>query len=149
LAKRITEITIFFKRPPGSLFHGRHALSLENNVLAIQVQPHEGISFKINSKPPGPRMRVRPVEMDFSYGDSFGIASPDAYERLLLDAMKGDATLFTRNDEIEQAWSILMPILERWENDRSNGLYGYESGTWGPKQAELLIEQSGRSWRKL
>lgn len=99
LPKRITEISVFFKEAPLSLFKGRQIDELPQNVLTIQVQPTEGISLSVNSKPPGPRMRVRRVEMDFNYDHSFGVASPEAYERLLLDAMKGDATLFTRNDE--------------------------------------------------
>ena len=156
LPKRITEIAVVFKRPPGSLFRGRQIGELEPNVLSVQVQPNEGMQLKISSKPPGPRMRVRPVVMDFSYGDSFGIASPDAYERLLLDAMKGDATLFTRDDEIEQAWDLLAPVLNVWQNPpgvqapaTSAPLFTYESGSWGPQAAAQLLRPAGHRWRRL
>lgn len=149
LPKRITEISIYFKKPPESMFRGRQVGELEQNVLAIQVQPNEGISLKISSKPPGPRMRVRPVVMDFTYGDSFGVASADAYERLLLDAMKGDATLFIRNDEIEQAWDLLDPVLNRWQEDKAFPVDTYEAGTWGPSSAARLLKPSGHRWRRL
>lgn len=149
LPKRITEIAIYFKKPPGALFHGRHSIRMDPNVLTIQVQPDEGISLKINSKPPGPRMRERPVVMDFSYGDSFGTASPDAYERLLLDTMKGDATLFTRDDEIEQAWELLMPVLNFWESEPQTGLQKYEAGSWGPEGAKSLLKDKRHTWRLL
>lgn len=149
LPKRITEIAIHFKRPPGGLFHGRHAVSMEQNVLSIQVQPDESISLKINSKPPGPRMRIRPVVMDFSYDDSFGTASPDAYERLLLDAMKGDATLFTRDDEIEQAWDLLMPVFASWGNNPGEYLFTHEAGSWGPEESDALLAKQNHAWRLL
>ena len=148
LPKRVTEISIYFKKPPGSMFKGRQVGDIEQNVLAIQIQPNEGISLKISSKPPGPRMRVRPVVMDFTYGDSFGVASADAYERLLLDAMKGDATLFIRNDEIEQAWDLLDPVLNRWQNDPKIPVDKYESGTWGPSSAAQLLRRNGHHWRR-
>lgn len=149
LPKRITEITIFFKRPPETLFQGR-AVELEQNVLAIQVQPNEGISLKISSKPPGPRMRVRPVVMDFNYGNSFGIASADAYERLILDAMKGDPTLFTRDDEIEEAWGLLEPVFSAWRaSEDAPPLYDYKAGTWGPSAAAGLLLPDGHRWRRL
>ena len=149
LPKRITEISIYFKKPPGSMFKGRQVGDLEQNVLAIQVQPNEGISLKILSKPPGPRMRVRPVVMDFTYGDSFGVASADAYERLLLDSMKGDATLFIRNDEIDQAWDLLDPVLNRWRDDKNFPVDTYEAGTWGPSSAARLLRPTGHRWRRL
>ncbi|MFM1848364.1 MAG: hypothetical protein RL417_1838 [Pseudomonadota bacterium] len=158
LPKRVTEIAITFKRPPGSLFKGRQVGELEQNVLSIQVQPNEGMQLKISSKPPGPRLRVRPVVMDFAYTDSFGIASPDAYERLLLDAMKGDATLFTRDDEIEQAWDLLAPVLNVWgEPAHANGaglitgapVYTYEAGSWGPQAAAGLLKPLHHRWRRL
>jgi glucose-6-phosphate 1-dehydrogenase len=158
LPKRVTEIAITFKRPPGSLFKGRQVGELEQNVLSIQVQPNEGMQLKISSKPPGPRLRVRPVVMDFAYTDSFGIASPDAYERLLLDAMKGDATLFTRDDEIEQAWDLLAPVLNVWgEPAKISGsglvsgapVYTYEAGAWGPQAAAGLLKPLHHRWRRL
>jgi glucose-6-phosphate 1-dehydrogenase len=149
LPKRITEITIFFNKAPDSLFKGRQVGELEHNVLSIQVQPKEGMSLRISSKPPGPRMRVRPVEMDFTYDSSFGVASPEAYERLLLDVMKGDATLFTRNDEIEESWDLLAPIFKEWEAPNPPPVYEYEAGTWGPSAADELINSTKDSWRKL
>jgi glucose-6-phosphate 1-dehydrogenase len=149
LPKRITEITIFFNKAPDSLFKGRQVGELEHNVLSIQVQPKEGMSLRISSKPPGPRMRVRPVEMDFTYDSSFGVASPEAYERLLLDVMKGDATLFTRNDEIEESWDLLAPIFKEWENSNPPPVHEYEAGTWGPVEADQLINSTKDSWRKL
>ena len=149
LPKRITEITIFFNKAPDSLFKGRQVGELEHNVLSIQVQPKEGMSLRISSKPPGPRMRVRPVEMDFTYDSSFGVASPEAYERLLLDVMKGDATLFTRNDEIEESWDLLAPIFKEWEGENSPPVHRYEAGTWGPAAADELINSTKDSWRKL
>jgi glucose-6-phosphate 1-dehydrogenase len=149
LPKRITEITIFFNKAPDSLFKGRQVGELEHNVLSIQVQPKEGMSLRISSKPPGPRMRVRPVEMDFTYDSSFGVASPEAYERLLLDVMKGDATLFTRNDEIEESWDLLAPIFKEWAGGNSPPVYEYEAGTWGPVAADELINSTKDSWRKL
>jgi len=148
LPKRITEISIHFKKPPGSLFKGRQVGEIEPNVLAIQVQPNEGISLNISSKPPGPRMRVRPVLMDFTYGQSFGVASADAYERLLLDAMKGDATLFIRNDEIEQSWDLLEPVLQCWAENEAP-VEKYASGTWGPSAAAKLLVPGGHRWRRL
>jgi glucose-6-phosphate 1-dehydrogenase len=149
LPKRITEITVFFKRAPDSLFKSKQGMDLEQNVLAIRVQPDEGISLKISSKPPGPRLRVRPVVMDFNYGMSFGVASADAYERLLLDAMKGDATLFTRDDEIEQSWDLLDPVQECWSSLGAPHVYTYDAGSWGPKEAAELLRPMQHRWRRL
>lgn len=155
LPRRITEISIFFKKAPSSLFKGRQVSELEQNSLIIQVQPDEGISFRINSKPPGPRLRVRPVNMDFDYGDSFGVASAEAYERLILDAMKGDATLFIRDDEIEEAWDLLAPMFEAWSTTSSLSaeakppLFEYEAGSWGPAAAAQLLRPGGHRWRRL
>jgi len=148
LPKRITEITVYFKKPPEALFKGRQMDALAPNSLSIQIQPQEGISLNINSKPPGPRLRARPVKMDFSYGSSFGIASPEAYERLLLDAMKCDATLFTRDDEIEAAWDFLSPVLETWAGDGSVPLYHYEAGTWGPRESSDLLVPMKHNWER-
>lgn len=149
LPKRVTEISIFFRKAPGSLFKGRQVHDLDQNALVIQVQPNEGIAFRINSKPPGPRLRVRPVNMDFTYGQSFGVASAEAYERLLLDAMRGDSTLFIRDDEIEEAWDLLAPVLGAWETERAPALYTYEAGTWGPQEAAKLLRATGHRWQRL
>lgn len=152
LPKRITEISIHFKNVPYTLFRNEDVRKIAPNILSFQIQPDEGIALKISAKPPGPQVRVQRVNMDFSYGSAFGVEPPDAYERLLLDGMRGDATLFTRSDEIEQAWDLLMPIQEAWaENSaRMVPLYGYEAGSWGPPAAdELLVTGVGQPWRRL
>ena len=149
LAKRITEIKVFFNKAPDSLFRGRQVGELEHNVLSIQVQPKEGMSLRISSKQPGPRFRVRPVEMDFTYDSSFGVASPEAYERLLLDVMKGDPTLFTRDDEIEESWELLAPIFEVWNGPNPPPVCTYEAGSKGPAAADELLKRTGDSWSEL
>ncbi|HMO02774.1 MAG TPA: glucose-6-phosphate dehydrogenase [Oligoflexia bacterium] len=148
LAKRITELAVFFKKPPLSLFRGRGLNDLEQNVLSIQVQPSESLSVKISSKPPGPGFRLNPVEMNFNY-ESFKAVSLDAYERLMLDVFKSDPSLFIRNDEIEEAWRIIDPIIDQWRSGGGSPLVEYAAGGWGPKEADLLIQESGRSWREL
>jgi glucose-6-phosphate 1-dehydrogenase len=149
LAKRITEIKVFFNQAPDSLFRGRQVGELERNVLSIQVQPKEGMSLRITSKQPGTRFRVRPVEMDFTYDSSFGVASPEAYERLLLDVMKGDPTLFTRDDEIEESWELLAPIFDVWNGPNPPPVCTYEAGSWGPAAADELLQRTGDSWSDL
>lgn len=144
VAKRITDISIQFRQVPFLLFQDQDVKEIAPNVLSFQIQPDEGITFRMNSKPPGPRVRVQNVNMDFSYGTSFGVSAPEAYERLLMDGMRGDATLFTRDDEIEQAWDILDPVLKMRE------ITDYESGTWGPKAADDLIKRKVKNgWRRL
>ena len=119
-------------------------------MLALRIQPNEGISLKFSAKQPGQRMTIHPVNMDFRYGASFGVAAPEAYERLLLDAMLGDPTLFTRRDEVEAQWALMTPILEAWAADTAAPLPTYEGGTWGPAEADDMIQRDhGRSWRKL
>jgi glucose-6-phosphate 1-dehydrogenase len=151
LPKRVTEIAIVFRQPPLSLFPSTDGSRIDPNVLSITIQPDEGISLKFGSKVPGPQaaLRIRPVEMDFRYGTSFGVAAPDAYERLLLDAMLGDATLFTRRDEVEAAWSFITPIVEGWTKSKPPRFPNYEAGTWGPDEADEFIERDGRKWRRL
>ena len=149
LPKRITELTIYFRSAPDSIFKGHSDCAISPNVLSIQVQPKEGMTLTMSSKPPGPRMRVHPVSMEFSYGHSFGVRSPDAYERLLLDAMKGDTTLFTRDDEIEEAWGCLEQVLEAWHSDDPPAVYRYPAGTWGPAGASELLKPLGHHWRRL
>jgi glucose-6-phosphate 1-dehydrogenase len=149
VAKRVTEISIHFKEVPHLLFKDQDIKDIKSNVLSFRIQPDEGITFKISAKPPGPRVQVQSVNMDFSYGTSFGVEPPEAYERLLLDAMRGDATLFTRNDEIEQAWDLLENVFKAWRGDgvQAPPVYGYEAGTWGPAAADDLILKTG--WRRL
>jgi glucose-6-phosphate 1-dehydrogenase len=150
MATRATEVSIHFKQPPHLLFAGEGGADMRSNVLAIRVQPDEGISLVFEAKLPGQGIRRRPVTMDFRYGASFGITiPPDAYERLLLDAIQGDATLFARADEIEWAWKLVDPILAGWESPSAPPLEVYEAGSWGPSGAEHLIERDGRRWRRL
>ncbi|HEX2912127.1 MAG TPA: glucose-6-phosphate dehydrogenase [Chloroflexia bacterium] len=149
LPKRTTEIALQFKQPPHSLFNAPGTPPLEPNVLVLQIQPNEGISLKFGAKVPGHTMNIRPVTMDFRFGQSFGVASADAYERLILDAMLGDSTLFTRRDEVEQAWAIVTSILDGWKLHMPPKFPNYEAGSWGPKEADELIERDGRHWRRL
>lgn len=152
LPKRVTEISVHFRNVPHRLFAAEGVNQVVPNILSFQIQPDEGIALKISSKPPGPQVRVQTVNMDFSYGSSFGVEAPEAYERLLLDAMRGDATLFTRDDEIEEAWDVISPVLDSWEGraGRTPPVFGYEAGTWGPAAAdELLVKSIGRGWRRL
>lgn len=152
LPKRVTEISIHFRQVPHTLFREESVDNIRPNILSFQIQPDEGIALKMSAKPPGTRLSVQSVNMDFSYGTSFGLSAPDAYERLLLDAMRGDPTLFTRDDEIEQSWAVLDGVLDAWSEDRGKRLpvYGYEAGTWGPVAAdELLVKRIGRGWRRL
>ena len=119
------------------------------NSLVLNIQPEEGITLSIGAKKPGPINQIEPVELNFSYAESFGANPPEAYERLLLDVMNGDATLFTRSDEVDVAWHITTDILDAWKSAPPKNLPVYESGTWGPADMDDFIGQSGRQWRKL
>ncbi len=145
LPKRATEIAIIFKQVPHLLFARQDTGSIQPNVLALRIQPDEGISLKIESKVPGTASSIQPVLMDFRYGASFGGDPPEAYERLLLDCVSGDSTLFTRGDEVEEAWRFLTGILEGWRGAGAPGLHLYEAGAWGPSAAEALNDR----WRRL
>ncbi|MFQ5656472.1 MAG: glucose-6-phosphate dehydrogenase [Candidatus Methylomirabilales bacterium] len=147
LPKRVTEVAIQFRRAPHLLF--KHAASglMEPNALILRLQPDEGISLNFSAKMPGQAVNIRTVRMDFQYGTSFGKRSPEAYERLLLDAMLGDSTLFARGDMVEIAWELAMPILEAWQQPARN-FPNYEAGTWGPKEADEFLERDGRRWRR-
>ena len=152
LPKRATEVAIQFKRPPLMLF--REAVSdPEPNLLALRIQPDEGILLRFAAKVPALGLDVRSVNMDFTYGSSFTKEAPEAYETLLLDVMLGDASLFTRADEVEATWGIVTPIIEAWRGwDRdaaSSELEMYEAGSWGPECADRLIGRDGRRWRRL
>jgi glucose-6-phosphate 1-dehydrogenase len=150
LPKRSTEIAVHFKRAPHLLFRDFVDISgLEPNVLTIRIQPNEGITLKFLTKVPGSPLRIRPANMDFLYGASFLVQAPSAYETLLLDAMRGDATLFTRADEVEAAWTIMDSILDGWRSLPPPDFPNYEAGAWGPRQADDLIEADGRQWRRL
>jgi glucose-6-phosphate 1-dehydrogenase len=147
LPKRVTYIAIEFREPPHLLFKNLTNVSHESNVLSIRIQPDEGISLRFQSKVPGPTVRTHPVTMEFRYATSFGAEPPEAYERLLLDTMLGDSTLFARRDEVETAWEWLDPVLKKWENDPRDPA-GYPAGTWGPPEGDLLLESSGKRWRR-
>ena len=147
LPKSATEISVHFKKAPMVLFNKE---TNEANVLVIRIQPDEGISLRIQAKMPGTSFRIEPVKMDFHYGTSFGKASPEAYERLLLDAMSGDATLFARHDEVEEAWAFIDAIENAWSaKNNTPDLYFYPSGSWGPDEADELLARDGRAWRRL
>ena len=143
---RITEISIHFKPVPQVLFNAPQVGPVHPNVLAIRIQPNEGISLRFQVKIPGPALDVEPFHMEFGYGAAFGKEPPDAYERLLLDAALGDATLFTRGDEVEAAWRFVAPIVACCETCSLYPLPTYPAGSWGPKEADDLIEADGRRW---
>jgi glucose-6-phosphate 1-dehydrogenase len=143
LPKRVSEIAICFKALPRILFN-RGATPLEANLLAICIQPGEGLSLNIISKVPGPPLRLNPVKVDFHYRT----AAPEAYETLLRDVMSGDQTLFMRRDHVEQAWSFIQPILDEWALSGAQP-FGYPAGLWGPVEAAMMIAADGRAWRKL
>jgi glucose-6-phosphate 1-dehydrogenase len=149
LPKRATEVAIQFKDVPHILFNDHPEVPLEPTVLSLRVQPEEGLSMRIASKLPGPKVRIYPVKMEFNYASSFGGQTPEAYERLLLDVMAGDATLFMRRDAVESAWRFVMPILNHWESHRVRDIPEYQCGTWGPIEADRIIEPDGRQWRRL
>ncbi len=144
LPKRATEIVLQFSGVPHRFFERRAAA----NSLTLRIQPDEGINLKFDAKIPGPKPHLQPVSMDFRYGSSFGQAPPEAYERLLLDAMLGDSTLFIRRDEVEAAWSYIDRLYEGWGNNGPEALPEYVSGTWGPAEADVLLARSGRTWRR-
>ena len=146
MPKRATEIAVHFQPLPHSLF-GEGAT--QPNVLMVRVQPEEGIALRFSVKVPGERYRPRTVSMDFRYGATFGMTVPEAYERLLLDAMRGDQTLFTRRDEVEAAWKIVDSILKGTESPEFPPPHPYPAGTWGPPAAEQLLARDGRAWRQL
>jgi len=149
LPKRATEIAIHFKEAPHLLF-GRRAETIRPNVLSIRIQPDEGIALNFGSKLPGPAMEVAPVSMEFRYGTSFGVEPPEAYERLLLDCLLGDGTLFTRADEVEASWTWVSRIHKRWAEETAAGdtnLPTYPAGTWGPEEADRMLAADGRAWR--
>jgi glucose-6-phosphate 1-dehydrogenase len=146
LAKRVSEITIQFRRVPHQLFQGSVADAIEPNVMSVRIQPDEGISLRFSAKVPGTTPHIRPVKMDFRYGESFGASPPTAYETLLLDCMLGDGTLFNREDAVELSWELVDPILDRWRRDADKNLTFYQAGSWGPKEADEFIQRDGRRW---
>jgi glucose-6-phosphate 1-dehydrogenase len=163
LSRRITEISVHFKRPPLALFGGRdgdpalgRGLALGRgsrpappNVLVFRIQPQEGISMSFNAKVPGHASAMRPVNMDFSYGSAFGEELTEAYEKLLLDAMLGDSTLYMRADEVDSAWRFITDILDGWREGGRPELAYYRAGSSGPQEAVNLLGADGRMWRRL
>ncbi len=149
LPRRTTEVAIQFKPAPLALFQHTAADELEPNSLVLHIQPDEGITINFESKMPGSVMRLRSVEMDFRYGQSFGVEAPDAYERLIMDCMMGESTLFTRRDEVELMWQLATSILEGWQHIPAPTFPNYRAGSWGPRAADELIEPDGRTWRRL
>jgi glucose-6-phosphate 1-dehydrogenase len=147
LARKVTEIAVQLKPVPHLAFQSQGSVGVQPNQLILTVQPNEGVSLSLGAKIPGSSMRIRPVNMEFLYGSAFMSQSPEAYERLILDAMRGDATLFTRNDEVDAQWSIIDPILQAWHEDDDMPLHEYASGSSGPKAADELI--APRRWRDL
>jgi glucose-6-phosphate 1-dehydrogenase len=158
LPRRATEIAIQFRRVPHSPFGGHIAApmgapegGIDPNLLVLRIQPDEGITLRFAAKVPGQALRIRSVNMDFLYGSAFLTESPEAYERLLLDCMLGDATLFAREDEVDEAWRVCTAILDGWRAHPPDpaGLPNYEAGTWGPLEADEFIARDGRAWRRI
>jgi glucose-6-phosphate 1-dehydrogenase len=145
LTKRVTEIALCFREVPHHMFE-RQAVP---NALGLRIQPDEGITLKFETKVPGPRPRMQPVSMEFRYGTSFGQQPPGAYERLILDAILGDSTLFIRRDEVEAAWDYIDRLMRVWHEDRDRALAQYPAGSWGPDAADALLRTRGRAWRRL
>jgi glucose-6-phosphate 1-dehydrogenase len=148
LARKLTEIAITLKPVPHLAFQSAGSVGVQANQIILTIQPDEGVSVAIGTKIPGTRMRIRPVNMEFRYGTAFLSQSPEAYERLILDAMRGDAMLFTRNDEIEALWAIVDPVLEAWHEETWSPIPEYPAGSAGPVEADALLE-GGRRWRRL
>ncbi|HEX5565428.1 MAG TPA: glucose-6-phosphate dehydrogenase [Streptomyces sp.] len=146
LGRRVTEIAVVFQRAPYSPFDATDTQELGQNALVIRVQPDEGVTIRFGSKVPGTSMEIRDVTMDFAYGESFTESSPEAYERLILDVLLGDANLFPRHQEVERSWEILDPVEEFWES--SGRPEPYTAGTWGPHAADEMLARDGRSWRR-
>jgi glucose-6-phosphate 1-dehydrogenase len=147
LARKITEIAVTLKPVPHLAFKQEGSVGVQPNQIVMTMQPNEGVSISLGAKIPGTRMRIRPVKMEFLYGTAFMSESPEAYERLIMDAMRGDATLFTRDDEVEAQWRICDPILEAWGQD-SNEVAQYAAGSHGPDEADGLLEE-GQTWRAI
>lgn len=147
LPKSVTEIVIQYKQVPLSLFGWRNMAGDAPNQLILRIQPDEGITLTFGAKAPGPINQIAPVNMSFDYVSTFGAEPPEAYERLLLDVMMGDATLFTRADEVKEAWKFTTDILEAWQQAELKNLPVYEAGTWGPSGVDEFIQRDGRKWR--
>jgi glucose-6-phosphate 1-dehydrogenase len=150
MPRRTSEVAITFKKVPHSMFAGVVAEQLEPNVLVLNIQPEEGVSLTFQAKQPGPQVEMVPLTLDFHYRDVYSKGLPEAYERLLMDCIAGDQTLFIRHDEVTVAWSLLTPLLERWSEQREDDRpHGYPAASWGPEEADRLLAANGHNWRLL
>jgi glucose-6-phosphate 1-dehydrogenase len=147
LARRVTEIAVQYKQVPLSLFGAKNMAGEAPNRLVLNIQPEEGITLDFGAKVPGPEDAIRGVHMDFSYAETFGADTPEAYERLLMDCMNGDATLFTRSDEVQAAWTFVDGITAAWEQAGAKQLPQYAPGSWGPPEMDEFIQSAGFTWR--
>jgi glucose-6-phosphate 1-dehydrogenase len=148
MPRRVSEIAVQFKRPPGTIFPQKDGFNLAPNTLSFQIQPDEGLSLILNAKIPGLDTRTQPVKMSFRYATTFGSNTPEAYERLVLDAMIGDGTLFIRGDEAETSWALYTPVLNFWHSQGRTGMGSYAAGSWGPGEADVLLASRGHVWRQ-
>ncbi len=148
LPKRVTEIAIQFRTPPIALFRKTGMAQQDPNTLILRIQPDEGIALKFGAKQPGTTMKIDAVTMNFDYSEFFGTSQPEAYERLVMDALSGDSTLFARRDEVEAAWELVTPVLDAWRDNPPTDHPNYEAGTWGPEAAVALLARDGRRWRR-
>jgi glucose-6-phosphate 1-dehydrogenase len=152
MATRTTDITVVFKQPPMRLFNqseNANCDDIQPNLISMRIQPDEGISLRFGAKVPSTGMSVCPVVMDFNYAAAFGTSSANGYERLLLDAMLNDPTLFAHRDGVEATWALYTPVLEAWAKSPSTDFPNYSSGTWGPEAADQLLRRDGRDWQRL
>jgi glucose-6-phosphate 1-dehydrogenase len=149
MPKRASEVAVQFKAIPQILFNADLTVPQAPNVLALRIQPKEGFSLRVVSKVPGTKVQTRPVEMNFNYNDAFVGGTPEAYERLLLDVMVGDASLFMRRDAVEASWAWITLILDGWKEEKLSRLPDYPAGTWGPAEADCFIQADGRTWRTM
>ena len=147
MARRASEIAVQFKRPPGILFSEGEKFNVAPNTMVIRIQPDEGVTLVLNSKVPGLETRTQPVKMHFRYAATYGSNTPEAYERLILDAMVGDGTLFIRGDETEASWKLITPILEHWQASGTKGMEDYAAGSWGPGASDAMLADAGNAWR--
>ncbi|MFO7190901.1 MAG: glucose-6-phosphate dehydrogenase, partial [Thermocrispum agreste] len=147
LGRRVTEIAVVFKRAPHLPFDHTATEELGQNALVVRIQPDEGVTLRFGSKVPGSTMEVRDVTMDFGYGHAFTESSPEAYERLILDVLLGEPSLFPGNEEVELSWQILDPVLKHWERSGTRP-EPYPPGSWGPPSADALLARTGRHWRR-
>jgi glucose-6-phosphate 1-dehydrogenase len=149
LPRQFSEVVLHFRAVPHRSFPTESSHDWHPSRLILSIQPEEGIMLEFQAKYPGPQMLLRPVDMRFSYQDSFAVPSPDAYETLLLDVMKNDATLFMRADQVEAAWRVVMPVLDAWAESNPRNFPNYPAGSWGPRAADELLARAGHAWRPI